>query len=80
MSLTYTVSNDAGTKTKKITRATLEQLRMAADWQLRYDGYCPTSVSLACLQAEADDAAALRARQDAATCAAIDAFLADMPA
>lgn len=62
MKIYYTVANAAGTKTKQIDRAALEQLRMLMDWQLRTAGYDPDSISAACRQAENDDAAVIAVR------------------
>jgi len=39
---------------KRITRLTLEQLRMLMDWQLRQLGYDPQSVNAACRKADGE--------------------------
>lgn len=39
--------------TVRVPRRWLERLRMLADWQLRQAGYCPASVTAACLRADA---------------------------
>lgn len=44
----YQVKSVCGTKTKNVSRHTLNQLRMLMDWQLRQLGYDPMSVTIAC--------------------------------
>lgn len=49
-----------GGGSKRVDRATLERLRMLADWQLRQLGYDPAGICAACRLA--DDADAIVAR------------------
>lgn len=54
----YQVKTTSGA-VRVTNRRTLEHLRMLADWQLRDRGFDPTSVTIACMRADAADARAV---------------------